>query len=56
MSPTFLEITIGLIAAGLVFLFALRAVPLVIAQLSYYFDQTLNQVEHDEREPQEHES
>jgi hypothetical protein len=42
MSPTFLQVTVGLIAAVLVFLFALRAVPLIIDQLSRYFDRVLD--------------
>lgn len=55
MSPTFLEVTIGLIAAVLVFLFALRAVPLVIDELSRYFDRTLDVGEPDEKEHEEYE-
>lgn len=57
MSATLLEITIGVIAAVLVFLFALRAVPLVIDLLSRYFDRTLDTVERDEeeKEPQDYE-
>lgn len=53
MSATLLEITIGVIAAVLVFLFALRAVPLVIDLLSHYFDRTLDSVERDEEKEQE---
>lgn len=56
MSPTLLELTIGVIAAALVFLFALRAVPLAVELLSRYFDRTLDQVEYDdEKEPQDYE-
>ena len=56
MSPTLLEITIAVIAAVLVFLFALRAVPLVIAALARYFDRTLDVVEHDDvEEPHDYE-
>lgn len=50
MSPTFLEVTVGLIAAVLVFLFALQAVPLIVQALSRYFDKTLNVEETDEKE------
>ncbi|HEX6291797.1 MAG TPA: hypothetical protein VFZ66_21605 [Herpetosiphonaceae bacterium] len=55
MSPTLLEVTIGLIAAVLVFLFAVRAVPLVIEQLSHYFDHVFNPEESDERESEDYE-
>jgi|GEM_PF-7098488 len=55
MSPTLLEVTVGLIAVVLVFLFALRAVPLIIEQLSHYFDKTLDVDTTDEREPQDYE-
>lgn len=55
MSPTLLEVTVGLIAAVLVFLFALRAVPLVIEYLSRYFDGWLQSDDHEVKEPQEHE-
>jgi hypothetical protein len=55
MSPTFLEITIAVIAAVLVFLFALRAVPIVIEELKQYFDRTLDGDEVDERNPHDHE-
>jgi hypothetical protein len=55
MSPTLLEVTVGLIAAVLVFLFALRAVPLVIEALSQYFEKTLDIAERDEKEPHEYE-
>lgn len=48
MSPTLLELTIGVIAAALVFLFAVRAIPLAIDALSYYFDRSFDVVEHDE--------
>lgn len=54
MSPTLLEVTVGVIAAVLIFLFAVRAVPLVIEQLSYYFDRSFNQ-ETDEKEIEDHE-
>lgn len=54
MSPTFLELTIGIIAAVLVFLFSLRAVPIVIEELKQYFDQTLDGDEVDERNTHEH--
>lgn len=55
MSPTLLEVTIGLIAAALVFLFALRAVPIVIELLSNYFDRTFDVAERDEKETEDHE-
>ncbi|MDP9312948.1 MAG: hypothetical protein M3R24_19015 [Chloroflexota bacterium] len=55
MSPTLLEVTVGLIAAVLVFLFALRVVPLVIDELSRYFDKTLDIAPSDEKEPQDYE-
>jgi hypothetical protein len=42
MSPTLLEATIAVIAAVLVFLFALRAVPLAIELLADYFDRSLS--------------
>ena len=55
MSPTFLEVTVGLIAAVLVFLFALQAVPLIIQALSKYFDKTLDVGQTDEKEHHSHE-
>lgn len=56
MSPTLLEITIGVTAAVLVFLFALRAIPLVIDLLAGYFDRTLDVAERDEeKETQDYE-
>lgn len=55
MSPTLLEVTVGLIAAVLVFLFAVRAVPLVIEQLSHYFDGTFNANDNDEKELEDYE-
>lgn len=55
MSPTFLEVTVGLIAAVLVFLFALRAVPLIIELLARYFDRTLDVDTNDEKEPEHYE-
>jgi hypothetical protein len=55
MSPTFLEVTVALIAAVLVFMFAIRAVPLVIQELARYFDKTLDVADGDEGEPEEHE-
>lgn len=56
MSPTLLEITIGVVAAVLVFLFAVRAVPLVIDLLSRYFDRTLDSIDHDhEKESHDYE-
>lgn len=48
MSPTLLQITVGVIAAVLVFLFAVRAIPLVIDALSHYFDRSFDVVEHNE--------
>jgi hypothetical protein len=54
MSPTLLEVTVGVIAAVLVFLFAVRAVPIVIVQLSYYFDRTFDDG-NDEKESEDHE-
>jgi hypothetical protein len=55
MSPTFLEITIAIVAAVLVFLFALRAVPIAIEELKQYFGRTLDGDEADERNAHEHE-
>ena len=55
MSPTLLEITVGLIAAVLVFLFAVRAVPLIIEYLSHYFDETIDAPEGDERKRHDYE-
>jgi hypothetical protein len=55
MSPTLLEVTVGLIAAVLVFLFAMRAVPLVIEQLSRYFDGAFNPNDNDEKESGDYE-
>lgn len=55
MSPTFLEITVGVIAAALVFLFALRAVPLLIDYLSRYFDQTIDSNDQDEKDHYDYE-
>lgn len=56
MSATLLELTIGVIAAVLVFLFAVRAIPLVIDALSRYFDRSFDAVEHDEeKEPHDYE-
>lgn len=55
MSPTLLEVTVGLIAAVLVFLFAMRAIPLVIQELARYFDKSLDVAAGDEGEPEEHE-
>lgn len=54
MSPTFLEVTVGLIAAVLIFLFALRALPLIIEQLSRYFDRTLD-ADRNQEEPHDYE-
>jgi hypothetical protein len=51
MSATFLEIIVGVIAAVLVFLFALRAVPLVIEYLSHYFDRTIDSTDLQDKEP-----
>jgi len=55
MSPTLLEITIAVAAAVLVFLFALRAVPIAIEELKQYFDRTLDGDEVNERNYHEHE-
>jgi hypothetical protein len=55
MSPTLLEVTVGLIAAVLVFLFAMQAVPLVIEQLSHYFDRTFTPNDNDEKESGDYE-
>lgn len=55
MSPTLLEVTIALIAAVLVFLAAVRAVPVIIEALSHYFDRTLNADQNDEKEVREYE-
>lgn len=54
MSPTLLEVTVGVIAVVLVFLFAVRAIPIVIEQLSYYFDRSFDD-EQDEKELEDHE-
>lgn len=51
MSPTLLEITTGILAAILVFLFALRVVPVIIRQVTWYIKRTLTIDEADEREP-----
>ncbi len=55
MSPTFLEVTVGLIAAVLVFMLAVRVVPLIIDGLSRYFDKTLDIADGDERDSQDYE-
>jgi hypothetical protein len=55
MSPTLLEVTVGVIAAVLVFLFAVRAVPLVIEQLSRYFDPVFDSDDNDEKESEDYE-
>lgn len=55
MSPTLLQPLVAIIAAVLVFLFALRVVPIVIEQLSHYFDRTIEPVEDTEKEPQDYE-
>ena len=54
MSPTLLEVTVGLIAAVLVFMLAVRAVPIIIDELSRYFDKTLDIASGDERETQDY--
>ncbi len=43
MSPTFAEITVGVIAAVLVFLFALRITPLIIDWLAQFMNRTLDE-------------
>ena len=45
MGPTFAELAIGLIAAGLVFMLALRVLPIVIRLLADYFNRSLHDVE-----------
>ncbi|GAC1384441.1 MAG: hypothetical protein NVS4B8_24260 [Herpetosiphon sp.] len=40
MSPTYAEITVGLVAAVLVFLFALRVTPLIIEWLAHFYRQS----------------
>ena len=42
MSPTVAELLVGLIAAILVFLFAIRVVPIVMQLLANYFNRSLN--------------
>ncbi len=42
MSPTVAELLVGLIAAILVFLFAIRIVPIIIQLLANYFNRTLD--------------
>ncbi|MBA3946901.1 MAG: hypothetical protein H0X37_20355 [Herpetosiphonaceae bacterium] len=42
MSPTFAEITVGLIAATLVFLFAIRITPIIIDRLARFMNRSLD--------------
>ncbi len=42
MSPTIAEVVVGLIAAGLVFMLAVRVVPLIIRQLVHYFNRSID--------------
>ena len=42
MSPTVAEVAVGLIAAVLVFMLAVRVVPLIIRQLAKYFNRSIN--------------
>ena len=42
MSPTVAELAVGLIAAVLVFLLAVRVIPIVIRQLADYFDRSID--------------
>ena len=42
MSPTVAELAVGLVAAVLVFMLAVRVVPLVIRQLAEYFNRSVD--------------
>ena len=42
MSPTVAEAVVGLVAAALVFMLAVRVVPLVIRQLARYFNRSMD--------------
>lgn len=42
MSPTFAEVTLGLIVMVLVFMLAARLIPIVIRLLADYFNRTLD--------------
>ncbi len=50
MSPTVAELAVGLIAAGLVFMLALRVIPLVIRYLAEYFNRSLDAEDYVEKE------
>ncbi len=54
MSPTWLEIITGVLAAVCVFLFALRIVPPIIKEFIAYIERTLNGDTTDDEEPQHH--
>ena len=43
MSPTFAELALGLIAMVLVFMLALRVIPIVIRLLPDYFNRSLDE-------------
>ena len=43
MSPTIAELAVGLIAAVLVFMFAVRVIPLIIRQLANYFNRSIDE-------------
>lgn len=42
MSPTFAEVTVGLIAVTFVFLFMVRVTPLIIDRLARFLDRSLD--------------
>ena len=42
MSPTVAELLVGLIAAALVFMFALRVIPIIIRLLAEYFNRSVD--------------
>ncbi len=43
MSPTLAELAVGLIAAVLVFMLAVRVIPLIIRQLANYLNRSLDE-------------
>ena len=42
MSPTVAELAVGLIAAVLVFMLAVRVIPLIVRQLADYFNRSID--------------
>ena len=42
MSPTVAELAVGLVAAALVFMLAIRVVPLIIRELANYFNRSID--------------